>query len=250
MLATADSVYHLVRTAAEARAAAKRLHLQVSGFTHVVGNTGYPQEIRASMARLEHVGAGQLYPGVLNFRGIGCVIEWVDSISAPGTVTWDQVRSRALEGYRMSAGSRVLEAKRAELDSLSRLGWPFDSLAALYGGVQHVKELAPAAGLPKLAGAQVVDSLVFGGSRAAALGEGEISDWIRTPIALVRVRLNQRVKPDPSKLASRMESERRGRVEHGLYGFYEELKHRYPVRILDPELRGVTVPPPPEPTSL
>jgi hypothetical protein len=42
-----------------------------------------------------------------------------------------------------------------------------------------------------------------------------------------------------------VENERRTETERALVGYFEELKNRFPVRILDRTLRDVTLPPPP-----
>ena len=93
----------------------------------------------------------------------------------------------------------------------------------------------------------VVDSLIFGGR---GLEPGRVSDWIDLGVALARFRIDQRIQPGPSQLAARLESERRTVLENHLFDYYEKLKHRYPVRILDPDLRGVALPPLPTPLTL
>ena len=241
----ADSVYRSIKTPAQALAAAHKLRLDVVRTTHTIGNlANYMPELRPSFARLEKVPMGTLYPGVVSLKAGEAVIQWPDSVAKVSVSTWAQARGRAIQAYVEGAGRRAIEAKRAELDSLVAAGWSFDSLATLWGGLDTADTRA-GVGIRKLGGAAgVVDSLIFGGRRAPALDVGEVSNWVETPEGSARIRLKERVAPNPTLLAGRIESERRLATERGLFDFFEELKHRYPVRILDPKLRDIVVPHP------
>jgi hypothetical protein len=245
----ADSLYYLVRTPKAAAGLARKLGLVVMPYTHVIGNTAYPADLRSSFERLEKVPLGKLYPGVLSMKGTGAIIQWPDSITPARAPRWEDARESAFEAYHRDAGRRALGSKRAEMDSLLQSGWSLDSLGALWGGLEHVPQVRPGVEIAKLGGAQIVDSLVFGGLRAPALEPGQTSDWVELPKGLARIRLNERARPTASELASRMETERGMALDRALLDFFEDLKRRFPVRILDPRLRDVVLPAPPEPSS-
>jgi peptidyl-prolyl cis-trans isomerase D len=242
----ADSVYRLVRTPAAALAMARKLKLHVAGYTHVMGNTGYSEHLRPVMARMEKLPMGTLYPGTISLKSQGSAILWPDSISPPHAPSWEEARPRALEAYVRDAGLRTIQAKRAEIDSLVAAGWSIDSVAALWGGWNRVEPLQPGAKVRGLGESTVtVDSLVFGGRRAPALAPGDVSGWLDLTAGLARVRLVERRGPSPSQLQARMESERRLGLERNMFLYYEDLKKRHAVRIVDARLRDVTIPPPP-----
>jgi len=140
--ARADSLMAVLKTSAQARAAARKLGLDLELYTHPIGRTDYPAEVRESIVRLEHEPFDKVVPAVYYLKGQGAFLEWADSASASHGSDWDAVRPRVLEEYRRTAGRRALDAKRAELDSLSRAGWSLDSLAALWGGF-HVASGRP-----------------------------------------------------------------------------------------------------------
>jgi parvulin-like peptidyl-prolyl isomerase len=241
----ADSVYQLVRTPAQAIAAARRLGYGPASFTHEIGSTRYPEHLRSAMARLETVPIGKLYPGVVSMKSAGAAIIWPDSIAPPRTPEWEEARSLALEAFIRDASLKGVESKRAELDSLLSAGWSFDSVGALWGGLVRTESLKPGGKLRGLGEQPAIDSLVFGGRRAPVLANGQMSQWLDLPQGLVKVRLVEKKGPSPSQLATRIESERRLGLERNLYYYYEDLKKRHAVRILDPRLRDVLLPPPP-----
>ena len=243
----ADSLCQAARTPAQARAAAEKLHLDVIPYRHVIGDRNYPPEMLHAMISLEQAKPGEIVPEVLNVPGLGSAFQWVDSVTASTPPAYEQVRPQVLMEYRREVGRRALEAKRAELDSLMRAGWSIDSLGALWGGLETAPEVAPGRGVAALGSPGVVDSLIFG---SAGLEPGRVSDWIDLGVALARFRIDKRIPPGPSLLAARLESERRTLLENHLFDYYERLKRRYSVRILDPELRGVTLPPLPTPLTL
>lgn len=246
----ADSVYQTVRTPAQARAAARKLNLEVVPFQHPIGNTQYPEYLRPVMQRLESVPLGKLYPGPVDLKAYGAAILWPDSLGAPHPPTWDEARSRVLEAYMRDAGARAVRAKQAEIDSMLASGWSLDSVAALWGGWHRVDPLKAGVKVRTLGESAAMDSLVFGGRRAPALGPGQTSGWVDLTAGLARVRLDERRPPSPNQLAARLESERRLGLERNLFYYYEDLKKRYSVRILDDRLRDVVIPPPPpEPPS-
>jgi hypothetical protein len=197
------------------------------------------------MRTLETLKPGQMYPGVLFQNGAGYQLCWVDSITAAVAPSWGEAAPRALAEYRRGAGRRVVEAKRAELDSMLAAGWSLDSLATLWGGLQHAVDLNGSAELRGM-GPRDLDTLVFGTRVPARLKIGMLSDWISFPAGIARLRVLERPEPNAAQLAARMDNERRLAEARLLQGYYARLKKRYPVRILDPEMRGVELPPIPE----
>jgi hypothetical protein len=167
-------------------------------------------------------------------------IVWVDSLSAPARPTWEDVHANAIERYRSGAGQRALDAKQAELDSMLAKGWSVDSLAQLWGGLQHIDKLAPGKELPGL-GRLDLDSLI-NVSGPGALRPGVMSSWVQFPFGAARIRVAETEAPNPEQLAARIETERRTETERNLEKFYSSLKTRYPVKILDPDLNAIVLP--------
>src|SRR5262249_6465963 len=141
------------------------------------------------------------------------------------------------------AGERAMLAKAAEMDSLASRGWSIDSLGTLWGGVNLSKELSSSgantrAGLPAS-----LDSLVFGrGGQPPAVAEGQVSGWVRWPGGIARVRLVERQEPSPESVRTRTEDLRRIAVERGMREYFDTLRKRYPVRIVDKKLAAIPLP--------
>ena len=241
----ADSLYRAVRTVAQARAAARRGFI-LQPYARAIGEgTGGDLALESYLRKLETLPPGQLYPGLYYEKGNGYMLSWVDSISAPEPPSWDAARQAALDRYRRGAAVRALEDKRAELDSMLRAGWSFDSLAALWGGLEHAVDANLGTRLPYLGGRDL-DTLVFGTRVPARLKIGEVSDWVDYPGGLVRLRVVERAEPNAAQLAARIESERRREEARRLEEFFTGLKQRFAVRILDREMRNVDLPPIPD----
>jgi hypothetical protein len=77
------------------------------------------------------------------------------------------------------------------------------------------------------------------------LKEGQLSGWIDLPGGVARIRLTQRGAADATRVAATVETERRIQVEQKLEAYFDGLKKRYPVKILDDRLRDTPLPPPP-----
>ena len=242
----ADSLLRVLKNADQARDAARRMGLVVLSYEYASGDWGeYPDYLHPYYQRLEELKPGQLLPLFPKITGMGYPVTWVDSISAPAPPTWRKARDRALEAYRRDAGLRGLGAKRAELDSLMQGGWSFDSVGVVWGGVQHVEDVLPGQRITGIGTIGVVDTLLFGLEGNDGLSPGVLSDWIALPAGLLRVRTSEIRPPTASALTTRVENERRTETERALVGYFEELKKRYPVRILDRTLRDVALPSPP-----
>jgi parvulin-like peptidyl-prolyl isomerase len=242
----ADSLVAAVRTPQEAQAAAARLKLSLDHTFHLMGDRKGLGDYVSFLIRLEHTPPGKMVQGRAFDRGAGHFIAWVDSVAAARNPSWEDAKPFAIRLYRGQAGDRALKAKRAELDSLAASGWSLDSLATLQGGWQRTAEAAPGAGLSGMGSPDVTDSLVFGsGTASPVLAAGQTSEWVETGGGWCRVRVLKRTEPDPSRLAAQLEGDRRLQFERKLYVYFEDLKKRYPVKILDTKLRDTPLPPPP-----
>jgi len=245
---TADSLLQVLRTPQQARAAAKKLGLEIETAQHMVGERIGVAQTQAIAERLERLEPGQFYPGVEMIRGQGAVVQWVDRIGPPTLRSWGESSRLVLAVYRRDAGRRAVESKVAELDSLGRAGWTPDTVAALWGGWKRIDEYTRGKGLEGYGGAAEMDSLVFGTTGTAPLEPGRLSGWVDLPDAVVRVRPGERGRPTAAQIAQRVESDRRLLLEYRLLDEFKAMKQRYPVRIQDEALRDVALPPlPPAP---
>ncbi len=240
----ADSLWRTFKTVTQARATAARTGYSLFQNDYVIGTPMSVQELRPYFARLETMKAGQIYPGFQEYRGMGFAVTWIDSVLPPQAATWEQSKQQALAVYRGEADKRKMLAKRAELDSLLRAGWSFDSLAALRGGFERHGPEGPGSALARLGGAGLLDSLVFGaGGKPPVLEPGKETDWIEFPGGFARLRLLSHLGPDPVQLASRLENERRLAIERGLRAAFDKLQQRFPVQIVDHDLKITELPP-------
>jgi hypothetical protein len=229
-----------------ARDAVRRLELDTYSYEYTSGEASkYPPTLHSYYQQLETLQPGQVLSLRPRIGGMGYAVSWVDSISAPAPSDWDKAREKALEAYRADAGRRAIGAKRAELDSLMQAGWSFDSIGVIWGGLRNANDVGPGQTIAGVGTSGLVDTLLFGLHGTDGLAPGVLSDWITLSAGILRVRTNQIRPPDAGALTARVEGERRTETERALVGYFEELKKRYPVRILDRTLRDVTLPPPP-----
>ena len=242
-LQRADSLVRTIRTAAQGRAAAKKLGFITNQYQFGVEELNANSDLEGYFERLFALKPGEAMPVKWKAKGAGYWITWLDSIAPPVEPTWEDAREKALEAYRDGAGERAMLAKVAELDSLAASGWSLDSLGTLWGGLTHSGELS-AVGNNQRAGLPVsLDSLVFGmNGRPPALAVGQTSGWVRDPGGIARVRLLERRDPPDDRLRARCDELRRIAVERQMQGYFEDLKKRYPVRILDKKLAAIPLP--------
>ncbi len=242
----ADSLLRVLKNAGQAREAARRMDLTTYSYQYSIGEwSKNPPNLQAYYQQLERLAVGQLVPLHPRIGALGYAVTWVDSISPPGPASWENARDRALEAYRADGALRTLTAKRVELDSLLQGGWSFDSIGALWGGLRHAADVAPGQTIAGIGTSGAVDTLIFGLHGTDGLAPGVLSDWVTLPAGVLRLRTKEIRPPDAGALTTRVETERRTETERALVGFFEDLKKRYPVRILDRGLRDVTLPPPP-----
>ena len=245
--ARADSLYRTIKTPAQGRAAGKKTGFSMISNAHVIGTPIHVRDLQPYFQRLEGLPAGSVYPGIQKYKGMGWVVSWVDSVAPERVPSWESAHDQALDRVRREGSVRKLNAKRAELDSLTRAGWSLDSLGALWGGLQRLERVAPGASIPRLGGRNEIDSLAFGTARRGpALDPGESTGWIDLANGCVRMRLEERFAADPVEAANTIESERRIGLERNLQGVFDKLKTRYPVRIIDAEMRATALPPVPD----
>jgi hypothetical protein len=247
----ADSLLAHVRTVEDARRVSDRNGIPIYPMRVHVGETVLAPSEAPYIRALEKMKPGELYPAIHEMRGIGYSISWVEQFLPPPPPTWEEAKPRALSVYRAEGSRRVILAKQAEIDSLLRAGWSFDSLGVLQGGLDRDVDLQRGGTLKGLGKAPAAyDSLLFGSeSMRPALEVGMVSDWVTFTNGRVRMRVEQREPPLPAQVDSRMASLRRNAAEAALRAYYEDLKARYPVKILDPKLRTVALPEAPPPSD-
>jgi len=239
----ADSLLRVVRTAAQGRVVGGQLGLRMDDYQFGVEESNPNTELDAYFDRLFKLKPGEVMPTRWKAKGTGYWITWVDSIVPAVEPTWEDARERAITAYRNGAGERAMMAKVAEMDSLSASGWSFDSLGTLWGGLKRSRELT-AVGPDQRAGLPLsLDSLVFGMKGVPpALAEGQVSGWVRWPGGVARVRLLDREEPSADRTRARMDELRKIAVERRLQGYFDDLRKRYPVRILDKKLAAIPLP--------
>jgi peptidyl-prolyl cis-trans isomerase D len=238
----ADSLRRAWGTPARGRTAATKLGYQIAPYSHPIGSPPFSSEMRPFFERLETVEPGTFYPGTQLIKGLGYAIAWVDSVTAPRAPDWEQAKPRAIDAYRRQAGERAVDAKQAELDSMLAAGWSLDSLGTLWGGLESLTQAKEGSTLPGFGGRTIVDSLLFGARGNAPLAIGTTSPWVDFPGGPVRIRAEGRHEPSPTQVESRVEQEARTETDRALAEYFEGLKQRYPVKILDPALRAVAMP--------
>ncbi len=238
----ADSLYGSLRSVAQAKAAAERLGLDILAADHEEGRYGrFDADLIPYIQKVERLRPGELYPGTQMYVGLGPVITWVDRVTPPRQLRWEEVRESVIESHRRERGWRALLAKREELDSLSAAGRGIDSLAAAWGGLERVSEAAMGSDLRGMGGRALLDSLVFGRPGRPPLPVGQLSGWVEFPGGLVRLRVTERFAPDPDELARRSEQRRQVVLWRNLKAYFDRLGERYPVEILDGELRATAL---------
>ena len=244
----ADSLLRVARTVPALTAAATKMGLGTFQYIHAEDEPMDNTSLVPYFETLLKMKPGQIMPTKHVSRGEGSWITWVDSIAPPVQPNWNQARAAALAEYTAGAGERSMMAKVAEMDSLEQRGWSFDSLGALWGGLTRSKEMQATAANAKAALPVAMDSLVFGlPGQQPVLAPGQVSGWVRWPGGLARVRLLERTEPSDERLRRRVDELRRVAVDRSMFGYYDELKKRYPVRILDKQLAAIPLPePPPE----
>jgi len=238
----ADSLYRTLRSVAQARTVAARKGLDILASEHEKGMVGrFDETLRPYIRKIETLKPGEFYPGTQLYEGLGYVISWVDSIVAPRQLSWEQARDGVVMEFRTERALNALLAKRAELDSMAAAGWSFDSLCTLWGGAERLVEGSMGGELRGMGGRALLDSLAFGGVNPPVLAVGRATDWVEFPGGLARLRLTERQAPDPEELDRRSEKRAQLVLWRNLKDYFDRLKARYPVEILDGELRATAL---------
>jgi hypothetical protein len=197
------------------------------------GHTGLQQDARA-------LGKPGLLPGVY-LQATSYYLVFLDSIGAPGPATWEMARDRALvDHYRTELArqaERALAAVRAELAA----GVPWDSAAAPWGGGLGFAHRR-GSGLPGIEETAAVDSALYG-SPAVRLSDRDAAVFPGRRGATL-LQLVQREAPAALAAAER-DAYREAMMERSFYDYFQQLKKRFPVRILRADLR-TELPAPPE----
>jgi parvulin-like peptidyl-prolyl isomerase len=241
--ARADSLRRHAGTPARALKAAEAMRLSVFHNEVPAGDAGTVPYLHDYFVRLNELKPGEFDSQIQEYRGMGYAVTWVDSIAAPRPPSWIEARGEAIDLYLREENHHRVLAKRAELDSLLGTGWSFDSLCALSGGPERYGPAGPGKALERLAGASLLDSLAFGtGATKPVLVAGKVTPWIEFPGGLVKLRLVGRDDPDPAELSNRLANESRVALERNQRRAYDKLRQRYPVAILDHDLKLVDLP--------
>ena len=244
----ADSLSQVIRTPAQGHAIAERLKLPIEQFRHQPGNRGYSDDLIPMAERLERMKPSEIYPGSEFFLGQGAAAMWVDSIAPPRVQEWALAQTPVLVEYRRRLSAGASQAKCAELDSLLRAGWSFDSVGTLWGGLGVQERYTRHKALPRIGAVAQIDSLAFGEGGVPPLRDGQLSNWLHLPDFAVRLRVSQRRTAPATEVEQQMGQLRGLILEYGLRDELKDLKRQFPVRIVDPVLRDVTLPPlPPRP---
>lgn len=197
------------------------------------GNTDLQQDARA-------LGKPGLLPGVY-LQATSYYLVFLDSIGAPGPATWEMARDRALADHHRAElarqAERALAAVRAELAA----GVPWDSAAAPWGGGLGFAHRR-GSGLPGIEETAAVDSALYG-SPAVRLSDGGAAVFAGRRGATL-LQLVQREAPAALAAAER-DAYREAMMERSFYDYFQQLKKRFPVRILRADLR-TELPAPPE----
>ena len=241
----ADSLARVVRDPAQGREAALKLGVPLEVFTHSKGEQVAITNVQPYFQMLEKLKAGEVMRQAYRMKGQGTWVTWVDSLTPPSNPTWESAGNRAVDEYMRGAGQRALDAKKAELDSMFAAGWSFDSLGAMWNGPEVAKGVTPARGITGLGGSAVIDSMVFGSKKPPVLAVGQVSGWLDLPNSYTRIRIAERIAPQPQQIETRVQNVRAAAVERGLREYFAGLEKRFPVRILDAKMRETTVPGPP-----
>jgi len=243
----ADSLRRNARTPARALKAAEAMRLSVFHNEIAVGDQGTVAYLRDYFVRIGQLKPGEFDSQVQEYHGMGYAVTWVDSIAAPRAPSWEEARLQALDLYRREENHHRVLAKRTELDSLLHTGWSFDSLCALRGGAERYGPAGPGKALERLAGQDQLDSLAFGTKTSKpVLAQGKVTPWVEFPGGFAKMQLVERLDPDPVELANRLTNESHLELERNQRKAYEKLRQRYPVEILDRDLRMVELPELPE----
>jgi hypothetical protein len=240
----ADSLRRVLHTPAQARALDRKDGLAVIDNVHPVGEA-VARDLHDFFHNFEKLGNGQMYPGVQAYRGLGYAIAWVDSVVTNRLPPYNEVQTRAVTEWNRSASERAVLAKRAELDSLARAGWSLDSLGTLFGGLSEQDILKPGTALEDLGGPWVLDSVLYGvNGKEPALAVGHETDWLTFPNGYAKVRLVERLEPDPYQVTARAGRTREMLHETRLRQRFTEMSSRFPVRITDAALAATPLPAP------
>jgi hypothetical protein len=74
------------------------------------------------------------------------------------------------------------------------------------------------------------------------MSPGSVSDWVPLPGGLAKFRFNAMTPAEPSQVLARAENDRRAELDRKLLAFFDDLRRRWPVSILDSKLAQVSLP--------
>jgi len=188
-----------------------------------------------------HVPPGKLFPRIYRYTTQGFVVAALDSVQASRPQTFDQVEGRAIEDWRRVARVQVADSRASRLEHDLAAGVPWSKAIETVGGEMESGTIAPGQGLPTLGPVPGLDSLVFGPGPDTLRTGG----WARlsSPQGAVFVHLEQRVAAPDVDYAQTSEAIRSTLLNRRIYDYLEDLRKRYPVSVLRPDLKE-RIPPP------
>lgn len=183
-----------------------------------------------------------VFPRAYRYLTQGYVTIALDSIMPPRPLEFDEIADRVLADRKRD---RRLEAARARADQIVAdlgAGRPWAEALETAGSTMESRLFGRAEGLGSVGAVSGLDSLLFGpGVDTLAVG-----GWARlpTPRGELFVQLLERQPPDPVTAARDRQNARDLMVNRRLYEYVEELREKYTVEVLRPDL-AERIPEPP-----
>ncbi len=174
--------------------------------------------------------------------GVNFACVRLDSILPPGRASWNEAREQALLEVESELEIRAALAAAAATREELAAGVPWERAAAPWGGGLESAEYGAGYVIEGLGALAELDTLLFG-SPGVALEPGA-SAVVPTADGAYLVQLTARRLPTDAEFLVARQALRDVAAEHGLHDYFEELKKRYPVRILRADL-DMPLPPPP-----
>jgi parvulin-like peptidyl-prolyl isomerase len=200
----------------------------------------------AAVAEVRQGLEAKVVPGALPefyFVAPRYVVVYLDSIGPPQRATWEEAREQALydvdRGRRLQASMRSAEEMLAEMSAGA--GW--EQAAAPWGGGTAGLEIGTGFVVEGMGHIAEMDTLLFG-EPDRRLDDGDAA-LLSTDAGGLVIQVIQRRTVTPGDFAAVADSLRNQELEYALYEYFEQLKKKYPVRILRADLDVFLPSPPP-----
>jgi parvulin-like peptidyl-prolyl isomerase len=171
------------------------------------------------------------------------VVVYLDSISPPKQADWPEARAQALDDvdrtWRLRASMRSAEEMVAEMNA----GATWEEAAAPWGGGNTGLDIGTGFVVGGMGHIAEMDTMLFGEpDRRLADGEAGV---VATDEGGMVIQVLGRHTVTPEDFAAVADSLRNRELEHALHVYFEDLKKRYPVKILRADLDLELPEPPP-----